>query len=88
MAAFFLRSATYGLANDSRCSKGLSSARLASISCRVRCLTELARLSRERAHTRTTFRPVCSILSVSWSTATFEGAHTRTWPIPLRRVMW
>ena len=46
--------------------------------CKHKCSTLLACASLLLAATLTTFRPVWWIFSVNWSTATFEGAHTRT----------
>mmetsp|Transcript_72669 Transcript_72669/g.128088 ORF Transcript_72669/g.128088 Transcript_72669/m.128088 type:complete len:205 (+) Transcript_72669:100-714(+) len=50
--------------------------------CRVRKSTDEDTASRLLAHSRTTFSPVRWIFSVSWSTATLEGAATSTCPCP------
>lgn len=56
--------------------------------CSVRCSTDEGTvLSRDLAHTRTTLSPVALILSVRWSTAMLEGAHTSVCP-PCVRTMW
>lgn len=47
---------------------------------RVKKETGESKASRDLAVTRTTLRPVWWIFSVNWSTATLEGAQTRTWP--------
>lgn len=53
---------------------------LATCECSVRCETDDSSASRDLAVTRTTLSPVAWIFSVSWSTATFDGAQTSTWP--------
>lgn len=47
--------------------------------CRESRATGESMLSLDLAQRRTTFSPVLSIFSVSWSTAMLLGAHTRIW---------
>mmetsp|Transcript_35599 Transcript_35599/g.120618 ORF Transcript_35599/g.120618 Transcript_35599/m.120618 type:complete len:236 (+) Transcript_35599:1038-1745(+) len=53
-----------------------------SIVCSVKWSTDVEMASRDLAQRRTTLRPVAWIFSVSWSTAMFDGAVTRTCPMP------